>query len=441
MGHRFWKRSGGWGTALVLLASLTAGCTAGRPAPEPSPEDIPQLRSELREEPGAVAIMVRLGEAYRRASRPGEARSLLEEARRRAPERPAPAFYLGLLHEDEQRYEEARAAFRRFLRLGGSDRLRAAAEKRLALLRRRALLASLRRTLERERELRDRTPQAGTVAVFPFGYQGEDPRFRPLSRALAEFLVTDLSQTDRLTVLERSRVQLLLDEMELSESRYADPETAVRSGRLLGARNLVQGVIGGGQEALAVDASVVDASEPAPDRLAPVVSARRPAEEIFEIETDIALAVYRDLGVSLTSAERARITGHPTEDLDALLAFGRGLIAQDTAAYGVAAQHYREAARLDPAFSEAEQRAELADRLSAAAAFDVDRLARLAASEGLLGPAGVDRLGPRAVAVDRTLLAPLPFERDPITEVLGVEGLGSNPGFFRIIITPPAGAP
>jgi len=439
MGHRI--PSGEPRVLVAVLLAVVLGCTAGRPALSPSSENIPDLRAELEEDPGAVEVMVRLGAAYREAGQLAEARTMLQQARRRAPGHAPAAFYLGLVHEDLEQYELAREAYRSFLRLDGGDRLRTAAERRLTLLRRRALVTSLRRSLEREAELRDRQPEEGTVAVFPFRYEGSDPRYEPLGRALAEFLVTDLSRTERLTVLERSRVQLLLDEMELSDSRYADPATAVRSGRLLGAADLVQGVVGGGEELLAVEASVVDARRPPPEQTDPAFSDRGPVDRVFELEADIALSVYRTLGIELTASERASITGHPTESLDAFLAFGRGLIAQDSANFAAAARHYREAARLDPGFSQASERAELADQLSAAAAVDVDGLAGLAASEGMLGRRGADLLGPRSVAVDRTRLAPFPFERDPVTEVLGVEGLGSNPGFFRIIITPPGEQP
>ena len=72
---------------------------------------------------------------------------------------------------------------------------------------------------------------ARTVAVFPFLYRGSDPALEPLGRALSELLVTDLGQVKRLRVLERARVQVLLDEMDLAERGLVDSTTAARSGR------------------------------------------------------------------------------------------------------------------------------------------------------------------------------------------------------------------
>ena len=426
--------------AAALLVVGTA-CTAGRRPPAPTADQIPELRTELRESPDDVDAMVRLAAAYQAAGQPKRALPHLVEARRRFPDNAASLFYLGLVREDLERYDEAREAYRSYLDLEGSGRLAGAAERRLTLLRRQELLASVRQTLERESELADRVPDERTVAVFPFQYRGDDPRFRPLGRALAEFLVTDLSRTEALTVLERSRLQLLLDEMELSESDYVEPGTAVQSGRLLGAANLVQGMLEGNEAEMGMEASVIDARQPPPDVLEPVASGSRPAREIFELESEIALSVYRSLGVELTSAQRERITGPPTRDLDAVLAFGRGLMAQDTANFGAAARHFDRAVQIDPNFSQAVERLEIADQLSAAASMNVDGLARLAASEGVLGSLVSTAAAARDLAVDRTSIAPLPFQRDPLTELLGKEGFGTTSGFVEIIIDLPVGTP
>lgn len=429
--------------SFVAAALLVAGtaCTAGRRPPAPTADQIPELRAELRDSPGDVDAMVRLAAAYQAAGQPKQALPHLVEARRRSPDHAASLFYLGLVREDLEQYDEAREAYGSYLDVDGSDRLRRAAERRLTLLRRQELLASVRQVLERESELADRVPEGRTVAVFPFQYRGDDPRFRPLGRALAEFLVTDLSITDQLTVLERSRLQLLLDEMELSESEYVEPGTAVQSGRLLGAANLVQGMLAGSEEEMAVEASVIDSRQPPPDELEPVASGNGPAAEILELESEIALSVYGSLGVELTSAQREQISDRPTDDLGAMLAFGRGLMAQDTANFGAAARHYRRAAQIDPSFSQALERLEIADQLSAAASMNVDGLARLAASRGLLGSLPGATAAVRDLAVDRTSLAPVPFERDAVVELLGIEGLDSETGFVEIIITVPGGTP
>src|SRR5690606_16444264 len=101
--------------------------------------------------------------------------------------------------------------------VGKDEALKRRLAGRRDVLDRQALLRDAREAVSREAELTSFPPQPNTVAVLPFTYRGTDARFAPLSRALAEMLVTDLGQTDRLQVLERTRIQLVLDELDLRE--------------------------------------------------------------------------------------------------------------------------------------------------------------------------------------------------------------------------------
>src|SRR5690606_9322693 len=152
---------------------------------------------------------------------------------------------LGTVHEEQGEYAEADARYRSYLENSPDPGLRAEVAGRLERVRRRLLLAEARMLVEREQELAGNAPAPRTVAVFPFLLQTNDAGLDPLGRAMAELLATDLAQTDRLTVLERLRVQLLLDEIQLAETGLVDPSSAARSGRLLGAEQVVQGSLRG----------------------------------------------------------------------------------------------------------------------------------------------------------------------------------------------------
>lgn len=82
--------------------------------------------------------------------------------------------------------------------------------------------------------------QADTVAVLYFENQG-NPALEPLKVGLTQMLITDLQGTDGVTVVERSQLQALLDELELGHSGAVDPDTAAKVGNLLGAEWLVMG--------------------------------------------------------------------------------------------------------------------------------------------------------------------------------------------------------
>ncbi len=96
-----------------------------------------------------------------------------------------------------------------------------------------------------------------TVAVLYFDYQGKSDELGQLRKGLAQMLVSDLSRLDALRVVERDRLQALLDELELNKTRKIDKATANRIGKLLGAKYLVLGGYFDLLGTLRVDARVV----------------------------------------------------------------------------------------------------------------------------------------------------------------------------------------
>jgi TolB-like protein len=62
-----------------------------------------------------------------------------------------------------------------------------------------------------------------------------------LGKGIADLLITDLAGSSRLRVVERERVQKLLEEQNLVRGGAIDAQTAVRLGKLLGASYMVTG--------------------------------------------------------------------------------------------------------------------------------------------------------------------------------------------------------
>ena len=59
-----------------------------------------------------------------------------------------------------------------------------------------------------------------TAAVMPLGKGAGGPEFAGLGRALADMMVTDLSQAKALQLVERMKLGLILDELKLAKSGY-----------------------------------------------------------------------------------------------------------------------------------------------------------------------------------------------------------------------------
>jgi tetratricopeptide (TPR) repeat protein len=414
--------------ALVCLALLVAACALPRTetATIPRPEEIPALRRALAKNGSDVATRVRLAEALRRAKQPDSAARLLEPMTTTTP---VAAFYLGLVREDQGRPGDARQLYQRYLSGARTPELRDQVRDRLALLDRMELDLAVKDALSQEDRLRSRTPEPRTVGVFPFLTVTNDPQLRSLGTALAELLTTDLAQTDRIKVVERVRLQDLLNEIKLSEARRVEPATAVRSGRLLGAGTLIQGRIEGTRTELSLQTAVVRVATPnaAPNPLRDKEALNR----FFDAEKRLALAIYDRMGVQLTSAERGRVTQQATSNVQALLELGFGLEAQDAGRYAEAAARFERAAQLDPNFALAKQRATEARAQSRAVAVSTTTLSQTALSE-------IPALRPVNLFQAVQGLVPNPGVRDAAVEAFGTEGV-SRHGTVEIVIRRPGG--
>jgi len=97
-----------------------------------------------------------------------------------------------------------------------------------------------------------------TVAVLYFDYDGKDEELGVLRKGLAQMLISDLAGGNGYTVVERARLQDLIDEMQLGQSKKFDRKTAAKIGKLLGARYLVLGSYFSLFGTLKIDACVVN---------------------------------------------------------------------------------------------------------------------------------------------------------------------------------------
>jgi tetratricopeptide (TPR) repeat protein len=417
--------------AAAACMAIGSACASMPSAAPPTADEVPALHAALTRDPSHLGTRLRLAEAYRLAGEAAAARQLLEPI---AATEPAASFQLGLILEDLGRVDEARQLYREYAERGSNAELRAQVRARLALLERRELEAAVRAALADEARLADRPPEPQTVGVFPFLAVTTDPELQPLGSALAELLTTDLSQTDRLRVLERAQVRALLSEMALGESGRVDPATAARSGRILGAGNIVQGRVEADAAGIALQAVVVLVPSPPAATFTPVREQDALAR-LFDMEKRLALALYERMGIQLTAAERERVTRHATQNVQALLAFGMGLDAADVGDHAEAARHFSRAVSLDPGFDLARSHWTTSDQLFRAANVGLADLAHLALVGAVpLAQLGADPFGP----LESMIL--MPGGRDPFVEAMGTEGTGRR-GTADIVIRRPGGTP
>jgi TolB-like protein len=97
-----------------------------------------------------------------------------------------------------------------------------------------------------------------TVAVLYFDYSGQNADLSVLRKGLAQMLISDLSAVDGIRLVERDRLEEILNELKLGQTAKIDPQSAAKVGKLLGARYMVLGGYFDLMQTLRADARVVE---------------------------------------------------------------------------------------------------------------------------------------------------------------------------------------
>jgi len=317
-------------------------------------EAIILFEKALKTYPNNAGILTDLGVAYFKKDDLEKASGYFGKAKSADPLYSKAYLYQGMVYEKQDDLPKAISEYSEYhqknpLTLAGR-RLKA----RIGVLMRKQIAKEIKAAVEQEESLDvDKIPE-NTIAVSYFANLTGDEEFDVLGKGLADMIITDLSQVNSLKVLERTRMQALIDELNLVKTGVIDKSTAPRAGRLLGARRIVNGGLAAPQadtfriEALATDI-VVDKT----DAQADVTGERR---RFFLMEKELVFSILKDLNIEITQEERDAIQKLPTESFLAFLAYSRGLDYEDKGMYKEAAMECQKAAEIDPDFSKASEK-------------------------------------------------------------------------------------
>jgi TolB-like protein len=317
-----------------------------------------ELRLAVKENPLNAAAVRDLGIALFEMKSYKNAALILEKAAERLPQDGLTQLYLGMAYEKTGRLDEAIKLYRGYAETSGLD-YRRQIETRLDLAIQMKLRLEARQALADESALAARGLPEKSIAVLNFRNLGDNAGFDPLAKGLADMVITDLSQVKSITVIERSRMQALMDEMGLGQSGLVFEQTAPRVGQLLGVKKVLQGSfldIAGGR--LRLDANLSDAA----DKISqPIGEISGEMARFFRLEKNLVFKVVGELGVKLTDAETRAILTIPTENLLAFLAYSRGLDARDRGDFVKARKEFQQAVKIDSKFNNARTQLERLD--------------------------------------------------------------------------------
>jgi TolB-like protein len=211
-----------------------------------------------------------------------------------------------------------------------------------------------RQAISNEQSLGAASIPQNTLSVAPLGVLSPDTTYASIGYGMAALLVTDLSRSAHLTLVERLKIDAVMRELKLAESGRVDTLTAPRVGRLVGARQIVVGTVDmRTRNNVRVQSYVANTVT---GKVGSSLTGDATLAQIFDAEKSLAFRLFDVLGVTLTPAERRAVEQHATRNLTAFLAFSRGARAEAFRDFGSAASNYADAVRLDPTFAAAGQR-------------------------------------------------------------------------------------
>ncbi len=279
------------------------------------------------------------------------AQGFLRLALSRHPDDLIATCYLGMVYEERGQRDAAIQQYLTYVEKGPRNKQRGLIAGRLQVLMRQRMAAEVKALIAQETALDVSQTPENSIAVLYFANLSQNPDYTVLQKGLTDMIITDLAKVSGLTVVERARLQMLIDEIGLGMSGLVAEETAPRMGKLLGAARVVQGTFSGATgDDIRINAGITQTREgiflPA-DHISGTIQA------FYQLEKDVVFNIIDAMGIQLSRAEREAIQKIPTANLLAFMAYCRGLDYEDKGLYGEARDAFQSAANIDPGFAAA----------------------------------------------------------------------------------------
>jgi TolB-like protein len=157
--------------------------------------------------------------------------------------------------------------------------------------------------LSATKDLNERTKDvnAKRLAILYFDNSGGDPSLDKLKKGLADMLITDLSNVRMLDIVERDKLESILTEQKLNNSKAFDPATASKIGKLLGVQIILAGGYFDMLGSIRIDARFIDVET---GKILKSDGVDGQTEAFFKIQKQLSWKIIRNMDVKLTPDEQ-----------------------------------------------------------------------------------------------------------------------------------------
>lgn len=387
---------------LYILINITA-CSSGSMLDDPElyRQQAVEWEQKLLDDPNDFDARKNLCIYYVQTKDSEKATKHLEKALQDRPDDPAINFYNALNLEFLNKPEEAIGYYNKYSRYPEDSPYRDMMEGRLLWLNKNQAYTDTKNLFQQEDTISVLDVSDNTIAVFPLIYQGIDTTYVPLSRGFSEMVSIDLAKIKQWRVLERVRIQAVLDEIKFSQSSLVDQSTAPRAGKILKAGTIVSGDYDVSKNGFfRINLGSWDSQT---SMRKSWVNKSGGLDDFFKLQKEVVFAFLQANGIELTKTEMEEISYIPTQNLQAFLLYSRGLLQEDAGNYRQAESYFNNAVQIDPQFNAASSKGESTKKLSSSGGTKEQVVTILQTGDPLIQSESIQLVNSRASSVGNNL--------------------------------------
>ncbi len=201
-------------------------------------------------------------------------------------------------------------------------------------------------------------PGMRTIAVLDFKNRSIDDKekFDPMEKGFSELVIGSLNGATNLKVIERERIQWILEEIGLENNPGKfDTESAVRVGKQLGVHTVLLGSFIKIKDDIKLLARLVKVET---SEILMTEEIKGDVDDVFELADKLTEKVAKGINVKLAQSSATESQALETKSLDAMLSYSEGLSFLEKGNYTDAYRKFEQALTFDPNYEKARQKRE-----------------------------------------------------------------------------------
>jgi TolB-like protein len=203
--------------------------------------------------------------------------------------------------------------------------------------------------------LNSATPNADAkrIAILYFDNGSDNTELSRLRKGLADMLISDLSKIKMLNVIERARLEEILKEQKLNNSKEFDASTATKVGKLLGVQYILTGAFFDLMGSMRMDARIIDVET---GKIIKSEGIDGQTNTFFDLEKKLAIKIASGLNVELNADNKeAPETKTSSLSYETSLLYSDALDKMDKGENGKAIELLKKVLQKNPDFAPAKK--------------------------------------------------------------------------------------